>query len=127
MGAPPDMARVTPKEFMRLKQPVTDVQRVACLAYYLARARGTAQFKTLDLTKLNTEGAGFRFSNAAVAVSNATLAGFLAAAGGGKKQITALGEDIVDALPDQEKVKITVATIKKPRRRKSAKKPTKKG
>jgi hypothetical protein len=126
-SAPPDLARITPKEFIRLKQPITDVQRIACLAYYLARARGIAQFKTLDLTKLNTEAAGVKFSNAAVGSNNATLTGFLALAGGGKKQITALGEEIVDALPDQEKVKVTVATVKKPRRRKAPKKVSKKG
>ena len=127
LSAPADLARSTPKEFIRLKQPITDVQRIACLAFYLARARRVAQFKTLDLTKLNTEAAGVKFSNAAVAVNNATLTGFLAAAGGGKKQITALGEDIVDALPDQERVKVAVATVKKPRRRKAGKKGTKKG
>ena len=33
----------TPKDFMRSKQPKTDVQRVACLADYLAQARGTPQ------------------------------------------------------------------------------------
>ncbi|HXM43277.1 MAG TPA: hypothetical protein VN924_18720 [Bryobacteraceae bacterium] len=127
LGAQPDLTRMTPKEFIRLKQPITDVQRVACLAYFLARSRGIAEFKTLDLTKLNTEAAGVKFSNTAVAVSNATLTGFLAPAGGGKKQITALGEDIVDALPDQERVKAPFATLKKPRRRKVAKKIPKKG
>jgi hypothetical protein len=126
-GSLPDLARTTPKEFVRIKQPMTDVQRIACLAYYLARARGIAGFKTLDLTKLNTEAAGVRFSNAAVATNNAILGGFLAAAGGGKKQITALGEEIVDALPDQERVKVTVATVKKRRRRKPTKKPSTKG
>lgn len=124
---PADLARSTPKEFIRLKQPITDVQRIACLAFYLSRARGIAQFKTLDLTKLNTEAAGVKFSNAAVAVNNATLTGLLAAAGGGKKQITALGEDVVEALPDQERVKLAVATMKKPRRRKAGKKGPKKG
>jgi hypothetical protein len=111
-----------PKDFIRAKQPITDVQRIACLAYYLSHARETGQFKTLDLTKLNTEAAGAKFSNAAVAVNNATLIGLLAAAGGGKKQITALGEDVVKALPDQEGVKAAVAATKKNRRRRKHKK-----
>ncbi|MGI8743941.1 MAG: hypothetical protein ACR2NN_15465 [Bryobacteraceae bacterium] len=109
----------TPKDFMRSKQPKTDVQRIACLADYLARARETSQFKTLDLTKLNTEAAGARFSNAAVAVSNATSAGLLTAAGGEKKQITALGEDVVKALPDQQKVKLVIQITKKPRKKRA--------
>jgi len=109
----------TPKNFMKSKQPKTDVQRVACLADYLAQARETPQFKTLDLTKLNTEAAGAKFSNAAVAVNNATSAGLLAAAGGGKKQITALGEDVVKALPDQDKVKLALQNAKKPRKKRA--------
>jgi hypothetical protein len=109
----------TPKDFMRSKQPKTDVQRIACLADYLVRARETSQFKTLDLTKLNTEAAGAKFSNVAVAVSNATGAGLLTAAGGGKKQITALGEDVVKALPDQENVKLVLQNAKKPRKKRA--------
>lgn len=116
-----ELARTTPKEFMRNRQPITDVQRVACLAYYLARARDASQFKTLDLTKLNTEAACAKFSNAAVAVNNATLTGLLASAGGGKKQITALGEDVVEALPDQEQAKLALANAKKNRRRRKKK------
>jgi hypothetical protein len=112
-----DLSRKTPKEFLRGKQPMTDAQRVACLAYYLSRARSTAHFKTVDLTKLNTEAAGTRFSNPTVAVNNATLTGLLAPAGGGKKQITALGEEVTEALPDQERVKAIVATAKKGRGR----------
>jgi hypothetical protein len=109
----------TPKEFMRSKQPKTDVQRIVCLADYLARVRETPQFKTLDVTKLNTEAAGAKFSNAAVAVGNATSAGLLAAAGGRKKQITALGEDVVKALPDQEEVKLALQNAKKPKKKRA--------
>lgn len=128
-GPTPELARMNPKEFMRRKQPATDVQRIACLAYYLTHARNTAQFKTADLTKLNTEAAGGKFSNAAVAVRNATgLSGFLAPGGGGRKQIAALGEDIVNALPDQEQVRVLIAGAKKRRRgRKPKKKVAQKG
>ena len=99
-----EVAEMTAKDFMRSKQPMTDVQRIACLAYYLTHARGTPQFKTADLTKLNTDAAGARFSNAAVAVMNATAtSGLLAPAGGGRKQITSLGEDVVAALPTKSR------------------------
>jgi len=59
------------------KQPRTDVERVACLAYYLTHYRNTPYFKTLDLGKLNTEAAQPKFSNAAYASNNALKMGYL--------------------------------------------------
>ena len=109
----------TAKQFLKLKMPKTDVQRIACLAYYLAHARNQAHFKTEDLTKLNTEAGGAPLSNPSMAVANATKQNkFLGAVGQAKKQITALGEDIVVALPDEEAVKAVVANHRKPRRKK---------
>lgn len=91
----------TAREFVRTKNPRNDVQRIACLAYYLTHYRETATFKSRDLTALNTEAAGPRF-NVSRAANNATLQNrYLAAAGSGQKQITPLGEDVVNALPDQ--------------------------
>lgn len=109
----------TAKQFIKSKSPKTDVQRVACLAYYLTHARDQPHFKTLDLTRLNTEAGGAPFSNASLAVGNATSQNkFLGSVGQGKKQITSLGEDVVAALPDQEKAKAEQATLRKPRKRK---------
>jgi len=103
---------LTPKAFFVEKRPVTDVERVTCLAYYLTHSRGTAQFKTKELSELNKEAAQPKFSNTAVAVRNATNQNqFLSQAGGGKKQITARGEAMVEALPDQEKVKAALDAI----------------
>jgi len=108
----------TPKEFMRVRDPKSDVQRVACLAFYLTNYRETPEFKSTDLTALNTEAAGPRI-NTSRAVNNATNQNqYLAAAGRGRKQITALGEDVVNALPDQEAVKAAEAKGAKPKRRK---------
>ncbi len=57
-------------------------------------------FATKDLSALNTEAAGHTLSNASYAASNATKkGGFLTAAPGGKKQITARGEGLVDGVP----------------------------
>jgi len=42
--------QITPKEFLRDKMPVTDVERITCLAYYLTHYRDTPHFKTLDLS-----------------------------------------------------------------------------
>jgi hypothetical protein len=95
---------------MSNKRPQNNYQRVACLAYYLAHERNTPHFKTRDITNLNTEAAQSTLSNSAVFVRDATSKyHFLSAAGGGKKQITALGEAVVEALPDQAKVSAAIA------------------
>jgi hypothetical protein len=91
----------SPKDFMLRKQPKTDVERVACLAYYLTNYRDTPHFKTLDISKLNTEAAQTKFSNAAKAVDNATSYGYLAPATKANKQLSAAGELFVEALPDR--------------------------
>ncbi|HVH50795.1 MAG TPA: hypothetical protein VM690_01510 [Gaiellaceae bacterium] len=106
------------KQFLASKAPRSDVERVAVLAYYLTHARGTAHFATKELNELNTEAAGPRFSNASYAASNATKkSGLLAAAPGGKKQITARGEALVEALPDRQAVTIALESMPgKPRR-----------
>ncbi|MBC7101686.1 MAG: hypothetical protein H5U13_00450 [Parvibaculum sp.] len=114
---------VSPKEFVKSKAPVSDVQRVACLAYYLTRFRQVAAFKSRDITELNTEAAGPKF-NISRAVDNATKqSGFLSQAGKGQKQITAYGEEFVEALPDQEVAsQVTVSGKPKRRTRKSSRK-----
>jgi len=114
-----DRPSLSPKEFMHEKQPRTDIERVACLAYYLTHYRETPHFKTLDISKVNTEAAQIKFSNAAFSVANATNAGFLTAAERGSKQLTSLGEELVNALPDRERAKAVVASQRrrKPRRR----------
>ncbi|MGC9261448.1 MAG: hypothetical protein ACP5I8_15390, partial [Phycisphaerae bacterium] len=102
----------SPKQFLEDKQPHSDADRVACLAYYLAHYRGIPHFKTVDISKLNTEAAQFKFSNAAVAVNNAALHGLLTSAGKGNKQISAVGERFVEALPDRESAKKVLQKIR---------------
>ena len=104
------------KEFLLQKKPVTDIERIACLAYYLTHYRETPHFKTLDLSTLNTEAAQIKFANAAGAVENATAAGLLVAAGKGAKQLSAIGELYVQALPDRDAAKAAVAHVR-PRRK----------
>lgn len=106
-GAPAFSARteLTPKEFLFQKQPSTDVERVACLAYYLTHYRGTPHFKTVDISKINTEAAQSKFSNTAYAVTNASNSGLLVPAGKGNKQLSARGELYVEALPNREAIK----------------------
>jgi hypothetical protein len=93
---------LSPKDFLRDKHPMTDVERVACLAYYLAHYRDTPHFKTVDISVLNTEAAQPKFSNASVAVDNARQAGLLVPATKGNKQISAAGEKFVELLPDRD-------------------------
>lgn len=107
---------MSPKEFMLEKQPRTDVERVACLAYYLTEYRASPSFKTLDLSKLNTEAAQPKFSNAANSVNNAVKRGYLVAANKGARQLSAAGEQFVRALPDRAAAKLAMDAAR-PRRR----------
>lgn len=114
---------MSPKEFLLQKEPRTDIERVACLAFYLTHYRNTPHFKTLDISKLNTDAAQVKFSNAAVAVDNATRKGFLVPATKGNKQLGAIGEKFVLALPDRDAAKAVIERIRvrKPRRSKRQK------
>jgi hypothetical protein len=116
---------MTIKQFIAQKHPENFYQRVACLAYYLAHAADMPHFKTKDISKANTDAAASKFSNATAFVNDATAKyGYLSAAGGGNKQISAFGEQVVEALPDREKVK-QLHDEYSPRARKKAKKKTK--
>lgn len=108
----------TPKQFLALKAPKTDVERIAVLAYYLTFARDMQHFETKDLSDLNTEAAWPKLSNPAYAASNAQKKnGFLSPAPGGTRQITSRGEALVNALPDREAAKAALETMPgKPRR-----------
>lgn len=107
----------TPKQFIKLKQPNTEVQRITCLGYYLTHVRKQAEFKTADLNKLNDEAGGEALSNPSMIVGNATShSKFFAPAGSGMKRITSRGEQLVEALPNQEAVKATLPKLRKPRK-----------
>jgi hypothetical protein len=107
---------MTPKEFLMQKQPRTDVERVACLGYYLTHYRDTPHFKTLDISKINTEAAQPKFANAANAVDNATKNGYLVPATKGNKQLSAASEQFVQALPDRDAAKAVMSNAR-PRRK----------
>jgi hypothetical protein len=104
---------LSPKEFMLQKKPMSDVERVATLAYYLTHYRNLPTFKTLDLSKLNTEAAQIKFSNAAFSVNNATKMGFLIPAAHGAKQLSAGGELFVQSLPDRKAAKLVMSDFRK--------------
>lgn len=123
VGAQTAIGEQDPKTFLRTKNPQSDLQRIACLGYYLTYRRDTPAFKAGNLTKMNTEARGLSF-NIHRAVDNASRpqAGYLSAVGKGKKQLTGFGEEVVEALPDQAAVKFVEENRKKGRARKSKRK-----
>lgn len=110
-----DRRTFSPKDFLHEKQPQTDIERVTCLAFYLAHYRDTPSFKTVDIGKLNTEAAQRKFANPCQAVKNAIASGFVVPAGKGARQMSAIGERFVDALPDREDAKAVLGRMR-PRR-----------
>ncbi len=105
-----------PKAFLKDKGPNTDVERVACLAFYLTHFRDTPHFKTQDLSKLNTEAAQPKFSNASTTAANAMKTGYLAQAPQGHRQISAFGEEFVSALPDRDAAKKVIRSLRPKRK-----------
>ncbi len=105
----------SPKQFLLEKQPRSDVERIAVLAYYLTHYRDTPHFKTLDISKLNTEAAQPKFSNAASSANNAVKRGFLVPTTKGNRQLSAAGEQFVSGLPDREAARAAM-TAAQPRR-----------
>jgi hypothetical protein len=96
----------SPREFISRKKPQSQVERVACLAYYLSRYRNAQHLKASDIANLNTEAAGQKFGNLPRDIDNADRRnGYIVSAGKGVKQLTTRGEAIVEALPDSEAVK----------------------
>lgn len=110
---------LSPKEFLFQKQPRTDVERIAVLAFYLTHYRDTPHFKTLDLSKVNTEAAQPKFANAANSAANAVKQGYLVPSTKGNRQLSAAGERFVSALPDREEARAAMAAAQ-PRRRRRA-------
>lgn len=111
---------MSPKEFLLEKQPRTDVERIACLAYYLTHYRGTPHFKTIDLSMLNTEAAQPKFANTAYSSNNSVKRGYLVPSTKGQRQLSAIGERFVRALPDREAAKAALEAIRrKPRIKRS--------
>jgi hypothetical protein len=108
-----DDTAMSPKDFLLEKQPRTDVERIACLAYYLTHYRATPHFKTIDLSILNTEAAQPKFSNSANSSNNAVTRGYLVPTSKGQRQLSAIGERFVRALPDREAAKAAFDSVRR--------------
>lgn len=110
---------LTPKEFLFEKKPQTKVERVACLAHYLAHYRDVQKFKAIDISKLNTEAAQTKLSNVSYTVRDAVSSGYLVPAEKGMKQLSAQGEKYVEALPDRDAAREVMLGKPKRSRKKS--------
>lgn len=104
-----------------MKSPRTDVERIACLAYYLTHYRESPHFATADLTALNTESAQPRFANPSNSAKHATTGGYLVQASKGTKQLSAAGEQFVLALPDRETARKHLEAGRRPRKSRASK------
>lgn len=116
------------RAFIRLKKPQYDVQRIACLAYFNLKTTGQQGFTSKEIQTLHTE-SGSPKINFTRALDNATRKSkYLSNRGPREKQLTTLGEDIVEALPSQEAVNAVEEAARHPRRggRKPRKNPRKK-
>jgi hypothetical protein len=106
------ITRKDPRAFIRLKKPNTDVQRVACIGYYLVQTTGQQGFTSKAISTAHTDSGGSKI-NMTRALDNATRAAkYLSNRGPREKQLTTLGEDVVNALPDQAAVKTIEAAAK---------------
>jgi hypothetical protein len=129
-NSPDALAAITSKNiraFIRAKKPTTDVQRVACLGSYLAQTTGQHGFTSKDIATAHTESGGSKI-NLTRALDNATRrAKYISTRSGHEKQLTTLGEDVVNALPDQAAVKAVeeAAKVRRIRTGKRGKRPKK--
>ena len=111
------------KDFLVKKRPSTLYERVACLAYYLEKMSSITAFKAKDIEKASTDARHGKIDNVPSVLNDATSKyGFLSPCGRGKKELSAKGEAMVEALPDREKVKEVISKYRrrgpKPRRTK---------
>ena len=65
------ITRKDPRAFIRLKKPTTDVQRVACVGYYLVRTTGQQGFTSKAISTAHTDSGGSKI-NMTRALDNAT-------------------------------------------------------
>ncbi len=113
--------------FIRDKKPKDQYQRVAVIAYYLEHKENKKEFKNAEMATVNTKDARQSpIRNIADVITKAQNRHKFLTKGMGNAthQLSTLGADVVEALPDQEKVKGLIAGVKsqKPRKKKKAKK-----
>lgn len=109
-----------PRDFIATKNPMTEQERITCLAYYLYKFRKIERFSAKELKDLNAAAAQPMFNNISYTARDAATTGYLASVGGGKKMLAMLGERVVDAMPNREKVAEVLKKYGKKNRKRSA-------
>jgi len=95
------------KAFLKAKDPGNKYQQTAVLAYYLKKHGGEDQIGKESIESANKEAGGRTIDDITGTLNDAkSKYGYFGAGAGGKKILLAFGEDVVEALPDQEKVKV---------------------
>ena len=115
--------------FVSEKNPADQYQQVAVLAFYLKEYENNREFKNKDITAANIAARQTAIGNPADAICKAeTRYGFLTkGTTRGTRQLSTLGERVVEAFPNQEEVTTVIknSRTKVRRRKKVAKKPRK--
>lgn len=115
------------KGFLKSKNPGNKYQQTAVLAYYLKKNSSEEQFGKESIETANQQAGGRTIDDITGTLNDAkSKYGFFGSGTGGKKILLAHGEDIVEALPDQEKVKALMKANASKSKRKTKKKKTKK-
>ncbi len=113
------------KTFLKTKDTQNKYQQVAVLAYYLIKKKGQEAVNKEMIEAANKEAGGRTIDDITGTLNDAkTKYEFFGTGSGGKKILLAYGEDVVEALPNQEKVKELAK--KKPSRKRRSKPATKK-
>jgi hypothetical protein len=94
------------KDFLKQKNTENKYQQVAVLAYFLKKNKGEDFVNKEIIEAANLEAGGKTIDDITGTLNDAkSKYGFFGLANGGKKTLLAYGEDVVEALPDREKVK----------------------
>lgn len=105
------------KSFLKAKNPQNPYQQVAVLAYFLKKRRDEESVNKKLIEAANDEAGGRTIDNITSVLNDAKKQyQYFGSGPGGKKKLLVFGEDVVDALPNQEKVKELASKQPKKRR-----------
>lgn len=101
------------KTFLRSKNPENKYQQLAVLAFYLRKYQDIQVVDKKIIEEANRRALGRTIDNISLALNDAKQKyNFFGTYSGGKKNLLAYGEDIVNALPDQQKVKELMKSVR---------------
>jgi hypothetical protein len=115
------------KEFIEEKKPKNNVQLIATLGYYIEKNEDS-EFGSKELNDANSRAKLPPIANTPRDLKNAQFLYHLVTKGHvdkKKKMLTGIGEKVVEALPDQEKVRLVLKDVRKSINKKYLKKDNK--